>query len=231
MNCAFKLYVLSALSCDPACNFWEVAYSIVAIFSNYLQFSAFFAETEQWVSGFANLEPSTVRISLTSMNDSRLSTLDQLDFSIMNHLRDDGRKSFTELGEMLGVSPSTIRNRYAKLVEENVLQVYGRIHPEHVGNIAYAHILIDVRPSERVGAVVAEIADYPEVCFLALATGEYDLVVDVMCRNNDHLLELTNERLNRLAGVYKTKAQMYTRLIKIAQPDLSGYFLSADSHP
>jgi Lrp/AsnC family transcriptional regulator for asnA, asnC and gidA len=163
------------------------------------------------------------------LNDSRLSSLDQLDFSIMNHLRDDGRKSFTELADMLGVSASTIRNRYAKLVEDNVLQVYGRIHPEHVGHIAYAHILIDVRPSERIAAVVEAIANFPEVCFLALATGEYDLVVDVMCRNNDHLLALTNERLNQLEGVYKTKVQMYTRLIKIAQPDLSGYFLSAEN--
>lgn len=158
------------------------------------------------------------------MNNSRLSSLDQLDFSIMNHLRDDGRKSFTELADMLGVSASTIRNRYAKLVEENVLQVYGRIHPEHVGQIAYAHILIDVRPSAEINSVIDGIIAFPEVCFVAVATGEYNLVVDVMCQNNDHLLELTNERLNQLEGVYKTKVNMYTRLIMAAQPDLSGYF-------
>ena len=64
-----------------------------------------------------------------SIPDSKLNSLDELDFAILSHLREDGRKSFTELVNMLDVSVSTIRNRYARLVEDNVLQVYGRVKP------------------------------------------------------------------------------------------------------
>ena len=162
--------------------------------------------------------------------NSHLNTLDRLDFEIMNHLRDDGRKSFAELAETLGVSPGTIRNRYARLQNEEVLQVYGRIHPEHVGFITYAHILIDVRPSNRIDAILETIATYPEVCFLARMMGDFDVVVDVMCKDNDHLNSLTNERIHPLEGVFKTRVNMYTQLVKVVQPDVSGYFLTENSN-
>jgi Lrp/AsnC family transcriptional regulator for asnA, asnC and gidA len=157
--------------------------------------------------------------------DSKLSSLDELDFAILSHLREDGRKSFTELANALDVSVGTIRNRYARLVEDNVLQVYGRVNPEQVGVILYAQIFIVVRPSEHIESILYELAQYPEVSFLALVTGEYDIEVNVMCRNNEHLYSLVNEKIHKLEGVYFTRTNLYLRLLKTAQPDLSQFFL------
>lgn len=159
--------------------------------------------------------------------NSTLSSLDELDFAILDHLREDGRKSFKELSEALDVSASTIRNRYARLVKENVLQVYGRVNPEYVGFMAYAQVLIVVRPSKYIKPILDEVINYPELSFLALVTGEYDIELNVMCRDNEHLNQLINEKIHKLEGVYFTRTNMYLRLLKTAQPNLSPFFLSA----
>lgn len=158
-------------------------------------------------------------------NDSKLSSLDELDFAILSHLREDGRKSFTELANALNVSVGTIRNRYARLIEDKVLQVYGRVNPEHVGFIVYAQIFIVVRPSRYIESILSEIAEYPEVSFLALVTGEYDIEVNVMCRHNEHLYSLVNEKIHQIEGVHFTRTNMYLRLFKTAQPDLGQLIL------
>ena len=155
-----------------------------------------------------------------NINNSDLSQLDELDFAILSHLRENGRKSFTELATALKVSVGTIRNRYTRLTEKNVLQVYGRVNPEKVGSIVYAQILIQVRPSQHTDTVAQAIATYPEVSFLAIMTGEYDIEVNVMCRDNEHLTGLINDRINNLEGVYLIRTNIYLRSLKTAQPEL-----------
>jgi len=154
------------------------------------------------------------------------SSLDELDFAILSHLRDDGRKSFTDLANTLEVSVSTIRKRYTRLVEDNILRVYGRVNSEKVGKILYAQILIMVRPSKFIETVLIEIAGYPEVSFLAVATGDYDIEADVMCRNNDHLNQLVYDKIVKIEGVDFVRTNIYLRIMKIAQPDLSQFFFS-----
>ena len=161
--------------------------------------------------------------------NSTLSKLDQLDFAILSHLREDGRKSFTELANALDVSVGTIRNRYTNLVDNHVLQVYGRVNPRQVGFMVYAHILIAVRPSRFIAPLLAEFETYPEIAFLAVVTGEYDIVLDVMCRDGDHLSELIQERVQKLEGVHYTTTNNYLKVLKTAQPDISQYFLNGNN--
>ena len=157
-------------------------------------------------------------------NQSDLHALDELDFAILSHLRDDGRKSFTELANDLNVSVGTVRNRYAALVESKVLQVYGRVNPAQVGFVAYAHILVSVRPSNRIEAILEEFSQYPELSFLAVTTGEYDIVLDVMCRDSDHLNSLIRERVQTTEGVNYTTTNIYLKVLKTAQPEIGQFF-------
>ncbi|MCS6916768.1 MAG: Lrp/AsnC family transcriptional regulator [Chitinophagales bacterium] len=148
-------------------------------------------------------------------------TLDDLDFRILAQLQDDGRKSFTEIAAELQVSVGTVRNRMAALIQSRTLTVIGRVDPEKVGFHAYAHIFVKVRPASQIMTVARKIARLPEVSFLAMLSGEYDLEVNVMCRNNDHLIRLMNEKIHGISGVHETNTNMYLRVLKIAQPDLS----------
>jgi len=149
------------------------------------------------------------------------SQLDELDFRILLQLQKDGRKSFTEIAGALKVSVGTVRNRVSSLIKTKTLTVIGRVDPEKIGFHAYARIFINVRPTHLIIPVAGQIAKLPEVSFLAMISGSYDLEVNVMCRNNDHLISLLNEKIHHIKGVFETSTNMYFRVLKIAQPDLS----------
>ncbi len=155
-----------------------------------------------------------------SMEENLSIHLDDLDFAILIPLQKDGRKSFTEIAEALGVSVSTVRNRVTKLIEEETLQIIGRVDASKVGFHAYAQILISVRPVTVVGRVAAQIAAMDEVSFLAMTTGLHDLEANVMCRNNTHLTQVMTT-IQTMEGVFETKTNMYFKVLKIAQPALS----------
>jgi Lrp/AsnC family transcriptional regulator for asnA, asnC and gidA len=145
--------------------------------------------------------------------------LDDLDFSILTFLQKDGRMSFTVIAEKLNVSIGTIRTRFNKLIEEGTINIVGRVNPEKVGFRSYAHIAVFVRPATLKEKIAQRIAKMPEVSFLAMTSGDYDLEVDVMCKDNDHLVQFIN-KLSEIEGVYQTKTTIYFKVYKYAQPDL-----------
>jgi Lrp/AsnC family transcriptional regulator for asnA, asnC and gidA len=147
--------------------------------------------------------------------------LDELDFRILSQLQKDGRKSFTDIADELSVSVGTVRNRVTWLMETKTIQIIGRVDPEKIGFHAYAHIFLNVRPASQIIPVAEKIAELPEVSFLAMISGGYDLEVNVMCRNNEHLIWLMNEKIHRIKGVFETSTNMYFRVFKIAQPNLN----------
>ena len=147
-------------------------------------------------------------------------TLDELNFQILSHLQKDGRMSFTVIAEKLKVSIGTVRSRFNKLIEDGTINIIGRVNPEKVGFHSYAHIAVYIRPATLKEQVAHKIAKLPEVSFLAMTSGDYDLEVDVMCRDNEHLTDFVNT-ISSLEGVHQTKTTMYFKVYKFAQPDLS----------
>lgn len=147
-------------------------------------------------------------------------SLDDVDLAILGQLQEDGRRSFTEMAERLGVSIGTVRNRFGRLVEHGTLHVVGRANPHQVGFRAPANLHLQVRPSHRIAAAADAVAALPEVSYVALVSGEYDLEADVMCRDVDHLTDLVTRRIQRIPGVVATRTDMILRVVKYGQPDL-----------
>lgn len=145
---------------------------------------------------------------------------DELDFDILSCLQEDGRMSFTVMAEKLNVSIGTIRTRVNKLIQEDIIHIVGRVDPEKVGFHSYAQIAVYVRPATLKETVADKIAKLPEVSFLALTSGDFDLEVDVMCRNNNHLVEFVNT-ISQIKGVHQTRTTFYLKVFKYAQPDLN----------
>ena len=142
--------------------------------------------------------------------------LDKTDIHILNSLSIDGRKSFTDLAQELGVSVGMVRNRYKQLVDEGVLHVVGWVDPEKSGMNAYARVVLKIRPTELIEEVAKKLSDVPEVSFVALTTGSYDLEINITCRNNRDLLELMNNRIHTVEGVFETSTTMYMQIFKWA---------------
>ncbi|GAA3951617.1 winged helix-turn-helix transcriptional regulator [Chitinophaga oryziterrae] len=153
------------------------------------------------------------------MGKNKLTVPDDLDFSILTHLQKDGRVSFTVIADKLNVSIGTIRTRFNRLIEEGTISIVGRVDPDKVGFRSYAHIAVYIRPATLKEQVARRIAQMPEVSFLAMTSGAYDLEVNVMCRDNDHLVAFINE-ISAFEGVFQTNTTMYFKVYKYAQPDL-----------
>ncbi len=128
--------------------------------------------------------------------------------------------SFTVIAEKLNVSIGTIRTRFNKLIDEGTINIIGRVNPDKVGFRSYAHIAVYVRPATLKEKVAQKIYQFPEVSFLAMTSGDYDLEVDVMCRDNDHLVQFVDALCN-IEGVHQTKTTIYFKVYKYAQPDLN----------
>jgi Lrp/AsnC family transcriptional regulator for asnA, asnC and gidA len=145
---------------------------------------------------------------------------DELDYQILKLLQKDGRMSFTEISKEINVAVSTIRHRYINLIEDGTLKIIGRIDPNKIGFNAYASILISVKPKSFMNSILQELTKLPEISFLATVSGDFDIEVNVMCRDMDHLNELLGDKIHDMEGVFDTKTNMYMKIHKFSQPDL-----------
>lgn len=145
---------------------------------------------------------------------------DDLDFQILTLLQKDGRMSFTEISKEINVAVSTIRHRFINLVEDGTLKIIGRVDPNKIGFNAYASILISVKPKSLLNEIIEDLSKLPEISFLALVSGDFDIEVNVMCRDMEHLNELLSNEIHVMDGVFDTKTNMYMKIHKFSQPDL-----------
>lgn len=145
--------------------------------------------------------------------------MDELDYLILRELQKDGSMSLTVIAKKLKVSIGTIRNRMTRLTADKTVQIIGRIDPDKVGFHAYARIFIAVKPAKNIQAAALKLSAFPEVSFLAMISGKYDLELNVQCRDNNHLVQLM-ENIHTVDSVYETDTNMYLKVFKIAQPDL-----------
>ncbi len=139
--------------------------------------------------------------------------IDATDQAIIAALKEDGRTPFAQIAQRLGVSTGMVRQRYQRLVKEGVLQVAAITNPMLLGYSTMALIGLKVE-SGLFDQVAEQLAQFPEVIYLVYATGSYDLLLEVICRDNDHLLEFLTRRLHAIEGIRETETFMYLKILK-----------------
>ena len=147
-------------------------------------------------------------------------TLDGLDLAILSQLQEDGRKAFTDIGNSLGVTSSTVKNRYRRLERRGFLVVRGSVDPYLVGFKAPVIMLVKVKATFLEQAAAA-IAAFPEVDFVAITTGAYDLDLTVSCRDYEHFLRFINTKIHAVEGVVDTRTKMILRVVKNRQANVT----------
>lgn len=141
--------------------------------------------------------------------------MDELDIKIINELQRDGRMPFTDIAKTLNVSEGTVRNRVARLTDEQVIHIVGMLDPTHVGFEAPAMIGVTVQPA-MLERVAETIASFQEVSYLIMVSGEFDLFVEVFCRDRDDLADFLNQKLHQVNGVVRTQTFMTLKIFKMA---------------
>jgi Lrp/AsnC family transcriptional regulator for asnA, asnC and gidA len=137
----------------------------------------------------------------------------ELDKRIIEHLQEDGRRPFTRIAADLGVSEAAVRARTNRLLESGIVQIVGVTDPLRLGFGQMA--MIGVRcEADRLLAVAERVATFPEVDYVVLTAGSYDLLIETVCEDNEALLRFLAERLRAVDGVRETETFVYLRMVK-----------------
>jgi Lrp/AsnC family transcriptional regulator for asnA, asnC and gidA len=137
----------------------------------------------------------------------------ELDKRIIEHLQEDGRRPFTRIAAELGVSEAAVRARTNRLLESGIVQIVGVTDPLRLGFGQMA--MIGVRcEADRLLAVAEQVATFPEVDYVVLTAGTYDLLIETVCEDNEALLRFLAERLRAVDGVRDTETFVYLRMVK-----------------
>lgn len=136
-----------------------------------------------------------------------------LDKRIIEHLQADGRRPFTQIAADLGVSEAAVRARTNRLIERGILQVVGVTDPLKLGFHQMAMIGIRCK-SDKLIEVSEALAAMPEVDYVVITAGTYDLLIETVCEDNEALLVFLAERLRAIDGVRETETFVYLRLVK-----------------
>jgi Lrp/AsnC family transcriptional regulator, regulator for asnA, asnC and gidA len=136
-----------------------------------------------------------------------------LDKRIIEHLQADGRRPFTQIAADLGVSEAAVRARTNRLIDRGILQVVGVTDPLKLGFQQMAMIGIRCE-SDRLVSVAEQVADMPEVDYVVITAGTYDLLIETVCEDNEALLRFLTEKLRAIDGVRETETFVYLRMVK-----------------
>lgn len=140
---------------------------------------------------------------------------DDTDRAIITRLQYDGRTPHTDIASDLGISEASVRRRAKRLMDEGVLQIVGVAEPQFLGWNAAGMVGVTVRAGE-IDTVAGQIAAFPEVSYLFMASGGFDLFVEVYCKDLDHFVSFLNEKLQMVPGVERTETFMILKMYKLS---------------
>jgi|1185.fasta_scaffold324509_2 Lrp/AsnC family transcriptional regulator for asnA, asnC and gidA len=155
---------------------------------------------------------TTSRRSGERTGTERAVVIDDVDKAIIEQLQQDGRLPYTKLGAAVGLSEAAVRQRVQRLVESGVVQIVAVTDPLTLGFRREAMIGLKIEGDLR--GVADTIASIPEVSYVVVVSGSFDLLMEVVCEDDDHLLALLNDKVRSIPGVRSTETFTYLRLYK-----------------
>ena len=138
--------------------------------------------------------------------------LDDPDKAIVELLQEDGRRSYTGIAAAVGLSEAAVRTRVQRLIEGNVVQIVGVTDPLRLGFRRQA--MVGVKTEGDIEAVADTLAAIPEVDYVVFVSGSYDLLFEIVCEDDEHLLSILNDKIRSIPGVRTTDTYTYLRLHK-----------------
>ena len=130
---------------------------------------------------------------------------------IIELLQEDGRISYAAIAKAVGLSEAAARARVQKLLDSDVMQVVAVTDPTQVGFTRQA--MIGVRTEGDPMKVGDRLAEVPEVDYVVTTAGSFDLLVEVVCEDDPHLLDVIRQ-VRELEGVVSSETFVYLKLNK-----------------
>lgn len=138
--------------------------------------------------------------------------LDETSRAIIAELQRDGRRPYSAIGRSVGLSEAAVRARVQRLTENGVVDIVAVTNPLELGFPRQA--MVGVRVTHDPERVAEALAALPEVSYVVVTAGSFDLLVEVVCRSDDHLLDVVNRQIRALDDVLATEMFVYLKLAK-----------------
>jgi Lrp/AsnC family transcriptional regulator for asnA, asnC and gidA len=138
--------------------------------------------------------------------------LDDVSKLIIEELQRDGRRSYAAIGKVVGLSEAAVRQRVQRLVESGVMQVVAVTDPLELGFARQA--MIGIRASGALEPIADVLASLPEVDYVVITAGSFDLLVEVVCESDEELLSVLSTKIRSIDNVLSTETFMYLQLRK-----------------
>lgn len=138
--------------------------------------------------------------------------LDDVSKGIIEQLQQDGRRPYSTIAKAVGLSEAAVRQRVQRLVDAGVMQIVAVTDPLTVGFRRQA--MIGLRTEGDLNKIADKIAEIPEVDYVVVCAGSFDILIEVVCEDDDHLFALLNDKIRAMAEVRDTETFVYLRLHK-----------------
>jgi Lrp/AsnC family transcriptional regulator for asnA, asnC and gidA len=142
----------------------------------------------------------------------RAVALDDVSKAIIEQLQIDGRKSYSDIGRAVELSEAAVRQRVQRLTESGVMQIVAVTDPMQLG--FYRQAMIGVKTIGDSREIADAIAAVDAVEYVVLTAGSFDMLAEVVCEDDDSLLELLNGSIRSIPGVVETEIFTYLQLKK-----------------
>jgi Lrp/AsnC family transcriptional regulator for asnA, asnC and gidA len=137
--------------------------------------------------------------------------LDDTSKNIIEQLQSDGRRSYAAIGKAVGLSEAAVRQRVQRLHDAGVMQVVAVTDPLTLGFRRQA--MIAVKSGGDLSQVADELAAIEEVDYVVITAGSFDLLLEVVCEDDDHLLSILSQ-VRSVPSVTSTETFVYLKLRK-----------------
>ena len=140
-------------------------------------------------------------------------SLKAADVRIIRCLQDDARAPVAQIAARMKMPESTVRHRLNRLVRDGIIDFAAVANPLKLGYQLWVIIEIQAEIS-KVRSVAQRLASAPEVNFVGITTGGYDVLAAALFRSNDELLDFTTGRLASIPGIIRTSTSSVLHLVK-----------------
>ncbi len=138
--------------------------------------------------------------------------LDAISLAIIGQLQQDGRRPYAAIATAVGLSEAAVRQRVQRLVSAGVVQIVAVTDPLQVG--FHRQAMVGIRTEGNITPVVDALSAMPDVDYVVVTAGSFDVLAEVVCADDDHLLALVNDRIRTIPGIRSTETFVYLKLSK-----------------
>jgi len=145
-------------------------------------------------------------------DDKPPTLLDEVNKAIIEQLQADGRRSYAAIATAVGLSEAAVRQRVQRMLDAGVMQIAAVTDPLQLGFTRQAMIGINADGDLR--EIADKLAALPEADYVVITAGSFDILLEIVCEDDQHLLALLNDSIRSVPGVRDTETFVYLRLAK-----------------